>query len=149
MRYPQNFYMATEEASFSDQQLPINGSFQLRRHTLCRGLLVASGDQGTTFFTPFSFFFPIQTFSLPTTFCFVPEMNLDQSREDPSTEISRHIKHTLDANSSGSASLPLYPPSYTFSIPSSALSRHRDTLHASSTDGVLHSQHRRQPSTTC
>ena len=149
MRYPQNFYMATQEASFSDQQLPIKWLIPTSAaHTMScpPGCWWRSGNN---FLRTILFFPPIQTFSLPTTFCFVPDMNLDQSREDPSTEISRHIKHMLDANSSGSASLPLYPPSYTFSIPSSALSRHRDTLHTSSTDGVLHSQHRRQPSTTC
>ena len=50
-------------------------------------------------------------------------------------------------NSSSSASLPPYPPSYTFSIPSSALSNFTTPLHASSTVAVPHSRYRRQFST--
>jgi hypothetical protein len=71
------------------------------------------------------------------------EMDQGQSREDSSSSVDSYlranaflghretlarIEHTLDANSSDSASLPLCPPSYTFSIPSSALSRHRGTF---------------------
>src|SRR4051794_38397097 len=82
---------------------------------------------GNNFLHPFSFFQSRHSLLQPPN-CFVPEINLDQSREDSSTEISRRIEHTLDPNSSSSPSLPAYSPSYTFSIPSSALNRHHDNF---------------------